>query len=360
MRTSSQRRVLRPAASLLVLAALTGAGCSGDVTRFAYLNQGTRAAAPAATYEASPQAQRPVSSQARYASPSAGNPLPPPAQPSYAPPAGNASTQVASVAPAQSQPAPVRNATPGQHVVVPGDNLWGLARRYDTSRAAIAAKNGISPDTPLRVGQTLAIPQPGETPAQAPAAPVQVAAAQPAVVTPPAESVAIDAPQVAAQPAPAAPTQVASVAPVAPAPAAAKTDIATTEKVVSNNDDGFKWPVRGRIISEFGKKPDGQKNDGINLVVPEGTPVKASRDGEVIYAGDELEGYGKLVLVRHPGNWVTAYAHNSELLVKRGDQVRRGQPVAKAGRTGSVSFPQVHFEIRKGATPVDPMSHLQG
>ena len=94
--------------------------------------------------------------------------------------------------------------------------------------------------------------------------------------------------------------------------------------------------------------------------MPEGTPVKASRDGEVIYAGEELEGYGKLVLVRHPGNWVTAYAHNSELLVKRGDQVRRGQPVAKAGRTGSVSFPQVHFEIRKGATPVDPMSHLQG
>ena len=359
MRTNPQRCVLRPAASVLVLAALTGAGCSGDVTRFGSLSQGTRGYAPAATYEASPQAQRPAPSPTRFAASPAGSPLPPPAQPSQASPAA----APAQVAPAQqvAAVAPARTATPGTHVVAPGDNLWGLARRYDTSRAAIASKNGISPDSTLRVGQTLAIPQPGEIPAEAPVAePVQVATAQPVAATPAAPAVTIDAPQVAAEPTPAAPTQVAAVAPAPSAPAASKTDVATTEKVVSNDDDSFRWPVRGRIISEFGKKPDGQKNDGINLVVPEGTPVKASRDGEVIYAGDELEGYGKLVLVRHPGNWVTAYAHNSELLVKRGDQVRRGQPVAKAGRTGSVSFPQVHFEIRKGATPVDPMSHLQG
>ena len=92
--------------------------------------------------------------------------------------------------------------------------------------------------------------------------------------------------------------------------------------------------------------------------MPEGTPVKASDDGVVAYAGNELKGYGNLVLVRHSNGYVTAYAHASELMVKRGDSVKRGQMIAKSGQTGNVSSPQLHFEIRKGATPVDPMQHL--
>jgi murein DD-endopeptidase MepM/ murein hydrolase activator NlpD len=118
--------------------------------------------------------------------------------------------------------------------------------------------------------------------------------------------------------------------------------------------------VRGRIISGFGTKPNGEKNDGINLAVPEGTSVKAVETGTVIYAGNELEGYGNLVLVRHADGWVSAYAHNKEILVRRGDQVRRGQTVSYAGMTGSVTSPQVHFELRKGAKPVNPLDYLAG
>ena len=122
--------------------------------------------------------------------------------------------------------------------------------------------------------------------------------------------------------------------------------------------EGFRWPVRGRVISGFGKKASGERNDGINLAVPEGTSVKAAEDGEVIYSGNELKSYGNLILVRHPNGWVSAYAHNSELKVKRGEKIRRGQIVALSGMSGGVTTPQVHFELRKDATPVDPISHL--
>ena len=127
----------------------------------------------------------------------------------------------------------------------------------------------------------------------------------------------------------------------------------------SDPDEGrFRWPVRGRIISDFGVKPGGTRNDGINLAVPEGTEVKAADDGVVIYSGNELKGYGNLVLVRHSDGWVSAYAHNSKLSVSRGDNVRRGDTVGLAGTTGSVSQPQVHFELRKGNKPIDPLRYL--
>ncbi len=118
----------------------------------------------------------------------------------------------------------------------------------------------------------------------------------------------------------------------------------------------FRWPARGRIIQGF--KSGG--NDGINIAVPEGTAVKAAEGGVVKYAGSELKGYGNLVLIQHPNGYVSAYAHNGELDVKRGDTVKRGQTIAKAGQTGNVSSPQVHFELRKGATPVDPTGYLAG
>jgi murein DD-endopeptidase MepM/ murein hydrolase activator NlpD len=119
----------------------------------------------------------------------------------------------------------------------------------------------------------------------------------------------------------------------------------------------FRWPARGRVIQGFGGRGG---NEGINIAVPEGTPVKAAEGGTVAYAGNELKGYGNLVLIRHEDGWVTAYANNSEILVKRGDKVSRGQTVAKSGQTGNVSSPQLHFELRRGSTPVDPMSHLAG
>ncbi len=122
----------------------------------------------------------------------------------------------------------------------------------------------------------------------------------------------------------------------------------------------FRWPVRGRVIASFGPKPNGLQNDGIDLAVPAGTPVKAAEDGVVAYAGNELKGYGNLVLIRHRDGYVTAYAHASEILVKRGETVKRGQVIARAGETGNVKTPELHFEIRKGATPIDPAQFLKG
>jgi murein DD-endopeptidase MepM/ murein hydrolase activator NlpD len=118
----------------------------------------------------------------------------------------------------------------------------------------------------------------------------------------------------------------------------------------------FRWPAKGRVISGFGSKTG--NGDGIAIAVPEGTPVKAADGGVVAYAGEELKGYGKLVLVRHDNGYVSAYAHNGELNVKRGDKVARGQTIAKSGATGNVTSPQLHFELRKGSTPVDPTKYL--
>jgi murein DD-endopeptidase MepM/ murein hydrolase activator NlpD len=115
----------------------------------------------------------------------------------------------------------------------------------------------------------------------------------------------------------------------------------------------FRWPVKGRVIQNFG-----QNTDGINISVPEGTEVKAAENGVVAYAGNELKGYGNLVLIRHADGFVTAYAHAKDLTVKRGDPVKRGQIIATAGQTGNVTSPQLLFELRKGATPVDPRRYL--
>jgi murein DD-endopeptidase MepM/ murein hydrolase activator NlpD len=134
---------------------------------------------------------------------------------------------------------------------------------------------------------------------------------------------------------------------------AQREDAATQTAVVDTPQ--FRWPVRGRVIQTFG-----QNSDGINISVPEGTEVKAAEGGVVAYAGNELKGYGNLVLIRHSDGYVTAYAHAKDLNVKRGDAVKRGQVIATAGQTGNVTSPQLLFELRRGATPVDPRQFLSG
>jgi murein DD-endopeptidase MepM/ murein hydrolase activator NlpD len=134
-----------------------------------------------------------------------------------------------------------------------------------------------------------------------------------------------------------------------PTPTAKEPD--QTASLPGSNGAEFRWPARGRIISAFGSAG----NEGINIAVPEGTPVKAAEAGTVAYAGSEVKGYGNLVLIRHDNGLVSAYAHNGEITVKRGDRVKRGQVVAKSGQSGNVTSPQLHFEIRKGSTPVDPV-----
>ena len=244
------------------------------------------------------------------------------------------------------------------HIIAPGETLMKLSRQYNKPLSEIARANHIPPSTLVKVGDRIVIPGVrGKEPAQ------QVAAKPPASATP-----AKPAPQLAQPKLTAPATQKVATAPAAPAIAPSTANVVTP---VAQNPEppkikqdaiaavpSFRWPVNGRVIQAFGPKPTGQQNDGINVSVPEGTAIKAAEDGVVAYAGNELKTYGNLVLIRHANGYVTAYAHASEILVKRDDTVKRGQIIAKAGQTGSVTAPQVHFEIRKGSTPVDPAPFL--
>lgn len=239
------------------------------------------------------------------------------------------------------QRAPSGTAT--THLVQSGDTAWSISQRYGITVDELAAANGGS--TTVKLGQRVIIPGASGAAPQG----TQVASLNPTEVPEPPAAPLPEAPTAAAptQQAAVAPQtgNAGSLAPLAPEPTTAATA-------------GFRWPVRGRIISGFGKKPNGERNDGINLAVPEGTSVKAAEDGTVIYSGNELKSYGNLVLIRHANGWVSAYAHNSKLEVKRGDQVKRGQVIALSGMSGGVTTPQVHFELRKDAAPVDPLQHL--
>jgi murein DD-endopeptidase MepM/ murein hydrolase activator NlpD len=247
-------------------------------------------------------------------------------------------------APQPQKPKPVQAARGNSHTVQPGETLFSIARTYKVTATELAQHNQVGLDHRVQMGEKVSIPGEGRT-AQAmhtprPAEPAKV---QPAVY----RGEDTKPPVAAAEPAP----QPQRAAYAAPQPQA-QTELAST------GGTDFRWPVRGRVISGFGAKPNGQTNDGVNISVPEGTEIKAAEGGVVAYAGNELKGFGNLVLIRHAGEWVTAYAHASEILVKRGDVVRRGQTIARAGKTGSVQAPQLHFEVRRGASPVDPMDHL--
>lgn len=247
-------------------------------------------------------------------------------------------------------------AAAGVHVVAAGESLSSIARHYHKPRAAIAKANNIAPDAKIRVGQRLAIPG------------VKPIAAAPAKPMPPVVQGNDRAgnPKAAAKP-PAPPAAPGAKVATNEPPATAHMTTPTEPTIESESGPGaepaagtpsFRWPVRGRIIAGFGPRANAPQNDGINLAVPEGTSVKAAEDGVVAYAGNELKGYGNLLLVRHQNGYVTAYAHASELMVKRGDQVKRGQIIARTGQTGGVAAPQLHFEIRKGKVPVDPTQFL--
>jgi murein DD-endopeptidase MepM/ murein hydrolase activator NlpD len=257
----------------------------------------------------------------------------------------------------------------GAYTVQPGDTMYSIARRNGVPLRDLVAANGNSPVA--RVGTQLTIPGGGSTRsgvqlasvdphslANAPAAVPAVAPKIPKVATA-AEILptAGSADQPTEPPAAAQPQQLA----FAPQTGAAGAQAPAVPQASAGNADAadaFRWPVRGRVISGFGRKPNGERNDGINLAVPEGTAVKAAEDGTVIYAGNELKSYGNLVLIRHANGWVSAYAHNSALKVKRGAQVRRGEIIALSGMSGGVTTPQVHFELRHDASPVDPLQHL--
>jgi murein DD-endopeptidase MepM/ murein hydrolase activator NlpD len=225
------------------------------------------------------------------------------------------------------------------HTVASGDTLFSLGRKYGVSPFTIADLNGLSRSKALSLGQQLRIPA-GAT--------AKVAATEIPVEQPSQEVIAdntsVDSPNQKV-----APLALPKSQPVLKQVAEAPADAAAL---------AMRWPVKGKVISEFGAKPNGLKNEGINIAVPEGTSIRAAEGGVVAYAGNELKGYGNLILLRHAGGYVTAYAHASQLMVKRGDTVKRGDVIAKAGQTGAVQSPQLHFEVRKGASALDPYKYL--
>lgn len=250
--------------------------------------------------------------------------------------------------PAYAKPDTTLAAGGGDHTVRAGETLYSLGRTYGVSPFAIAKLNGFSNSVALRQGQTVRIPKGGSG-----AGPV-VAAKQPERAPAGTDTQAdIDNGDQVDQPA----TDMASAQPK-PVQQLPQQMVDTTQPAQEAGSLTFRWPVKGRVISGYGSKPGGLRNEGINIAVPEGTDVRAAEAGVVAYAGNELKGYGNLVLIRHEGGWVTAYAHNKDLFVKRGDTVKRGDVISKAGQTGSVTSPQVHFEVRKGATAMDPMRFL--
>lgn len=127
---------------------------------------------------------------------------------------------------------------------------------------------------------------------------------------------------------------------------------------VPSGAPAFTWPVQGRVIDNFGSTNSGGRNDGINIGTALGTPIHAAAAGQISYAGNELRGYGNLILIKHDGGYVTAYAHADRIVVNRGDYVAKGQIIGYAGQTGDVHSPQLHFEIRRGVQPVNPLSML--
>lgn len=223
----------------------------------------------------------------------------------------------------------------GSYAVKSGDSLYAISRSYGVPLAELQRVNGITDVRSVKIGTVLKVPD---------GYGAQPAATHVAVVPPAAQS--IEEPTVINRR-----EQVAAREP----------DVSTSAiSPPSRSAAGkLRWPVQGKVLTGFGQRNDGTHNDGINLSVPQGTPVHAAEAGTVAYAGNELKGYGNLILVRHDNGWVTAYAHNEDLLVKRGDKVQRGQVIAKAGRTGSVDQPQLHFELRQGSKPVDPLPFLE-
>src|SRR5712672_2343510 len=289
-----------------------------------------------------------------------------------------------------------------QITVERGQSLGKLAVQYHVSKQAIIAANHLEPpDYKVKIGIRLTIPGAGAPVQQAMAPPPASAgpspdviplddppsprAAAPAPSSSPSASVAVLPPPAPPQSAPpprpapmALPTpQPAPIPPPQPAanpagpnktiafpprePSAAeeaRAEPAASAPPIQSTGSRFPWPVHGHVLASYGVAADGTHNDGINIAASRGTPIKSVESGIVAYVGNELRGYGNLVLIKHTNGWISAYAHCDEVLVRKGDPVYKGQTIAKVGATGGVTEPQLHFELRQGKRPVDPRGFL--
>jgi murein DD-endopeptidase MepM/ murein hydrolase activator NlpD len=258
----------------------------------------------------------------------------------------------------------------GVHTIASGESLYGIARKYNVKVAELQEVNGIASVTRIRPGTVIKVPSNGAAPPKTIAAAPSRSETAGGSATPSLGGGPPIKPKIINSETggdPAEPKRVASLGSSAKTATDAgdtssKNEMATapaeTPKLTGGSGK-FRWPVKGKIIANFGARPDKSHNDGVDISVPQGTEVMAAEGGVVAYSGNELKGYGNLVLIRHDGGWVSAYGHNDELLVKRGDKVKRGQTIAKAGNTGAVDRPQLHFELRQDSKPVDPLPHME-
>lgn len=235
-----------------------------------------------------------------------------------------------------------------RHVVRPGDTIYGISRTYEVALSRLVQLNKIEPPYKIIVGHILRLPDSVER--------QPVVAAKP--LSPPQTA------QVPATPSPRTKKGAVQAVPkkAAPPKARPKTKprraVAAIPKPPPLSNRKFLLPVRGKLLSRFGPKGRGLRNDGVNIAAPRGSPVRAAQNGIVVYSGNALLGFGNMVLVRHANGYMTAYAHNESISVKRGDTVRRGQVISTVGSSGNVASPQLHFEIRKGKRAVNPAKYL--
>jgi len=237
------------------------------------------------------------------------------------------------------------------YVVKDKDTVDSLSQRYGVPVQTIVDRNNLKQPYTLQAGQSLQLPGARFVPDDTGGPTNAVAAAPPGPVKrenlpPPGQG---EAPRSAAH------TPPASGQPTPLSPAAGEQSVT----VPAAPPPRFAWPVKGKVLVPYGAAAGGQKNDGIDIQAETGEGVKAADGGKVVYAGSEVAHLGNLVLVQHPGGYITAYGNNEALLVKKGDEVKKGQTIAKAGSSGGAASPRVHFEVRRGGSKtVDPMSVL--
>lgn len=237
------------------------------------------------------------------------------------------------------------------HTVKPGETGIAIARAYGVAWRRLADANKLLPPFNLQVGQKLLLPS--------------AAAVEAMGIEARARAFNLDIDDIitggaaAARPSPAPASRTTTPAARTPAAGTSAAPAAGTSAGAPSGNR-FEWPVSGRILSGFGPKPGGRFNDGVNLKATAGAPVRAAAAGIIAYAGDGIPGFGNLVLIKHADGYVTAYAHNQALLVTRDRRVERGDVIARAGATGAVSEPQVHFELRRDRVPIDPTKVIGG
>lgn len=218
------------------------------------------------------------------------------------------------------------------HIVRAGDTLYSVSRAYHTDVYQLAKVNKLKPPFTLIPGQHLKLPSTKN-------------------LTTASKSSVTEQARVKATP---------IQKPQAVKKAAPRISKKAIPKPPPRSSSRFSWPTQGKLLSSFGAKKDGLRNDGINIAAPKGAPIKAAENGVVAYSGNELRGFGNMVLLKHSGGWITAYAHADKVMVKRGQKIKKGQKIALVGSSGGVTRPQLHFEIRKGMNPVNPKKYLGG